>query len=126
MDGESCILTAGKEESESEDSDDDDFDEKPALKKRAPAVRPSSAGNTGKAKAGPQLKKAKGQVCSSSLQPLITLGCWPGVVVEAVGCCNLWQTATGRAMRMPSSCSLRSSCVAAANCCLRAQWNLTA
>ena len=73
MHGERCTVAAGKEESESEDSDDDDFDEKPAPKKRAPAARPSSAGNTGKAKAGPQLKKSKGQVGSSSLLPLAWL-----------------------------------------------------
>ena len=67
MHGKRSTLAAGKEESDSEDSDDDDFDEKPAPKKRAPAARPSSAG---KAKAGPQLKKAKGQVGSNSLLPL--------------------------------------------------------
>ena len=64
MHGTRCTLAAGKDESESEGSDDDDFDEKPAPKKRAPAARPSSVG---KAKAGPQLKKSKGQVGSSSL-----------------------------------------------------------
>ena len=77
VDGGSCTLAAGKAESESEDSDDDDFDEKPAPKKRAPAARPSSAGDTGKAKAGPQLKKSKGQVGWQRLAATDWAVCWP-------------------------------------------------